>query len=184
MPLGLVWLGWTLVLAFVQLFLTAAACRQQDGLQWASSNRDGEPPRYTGMAARLKRAQANLAETLPIFIGAVLGLGPLQPADGLGGRDLFSDAGDLYPGLCLGMGCDPQSDLGHFNGWFDACADQSVVKEASVRDGGGLPSRIIHRSMRAEMTRQVALTLARTIIRPCVSGISRRRTPSMTRMMA
>jgi len=33
MPIGLVWLGWTLVLAFVQLLLTAAACRQQDGLQ-------------------------------------------------------------------------------------------------------------------------------------------------------
>jgi len=44
-----------------KLFLTAAACRQQDGLHWASSNRDGDPPCYTGMAGRLNRAQANLA---------------------------------------------------------------------------------------------------------------------------
>ncbi|WP_249196569.1 MAPEG family protein [Gluconobacter cerinus] len=72
MPSSLVWLSFTLVLAVVQLFLTSAACRRQDSVQWATSNRDGEAPRYTGVAARMRRAQANFQETLPIFIGAVL----------------------------------------------------------------------------------------------------------------
>lgn len=72
MSMSLVWLGWTLVLAVAHLFLTSAACRRQDGVQWATGNRDGETPHYTGLAARMRRAQANLQETLPIFIGAVL----------------------------------------------------------------------------------------------------------------
>ncbi|MQR98562.1 MAPEG family protein [Gluconobacter aidae] len=107
MPIGLVWLGWTLVLAVVQLFLTAAACRQQDGLQWASSNRDGEAPHYTGMAARLKRAQANLAETLPIFIGAVLLAwvsGRYSPLAGWGAGTYFLARTLYVPAYAFGWG--------------------------------------------------------------------------------
>lgn len=107
MPIGLVWLGWTLVLAVLQLFLTAAACRQQDGLQWASSNRDGDPPRYTGMAARLKRAQANLAETLPIFIGAVLlswVSGRYSPLTGWGAGIYFLARTLYVPAYAFGWG--------------------------------------------------------------------------------
>lgn len=72
MTTALTYLGWTLVLVVVQIIVSSAAKRQQDGMQWASGNRDEEPPRYTGLAARMVRAQANLFETLPIFIGAVL----------------------------------------------------------------------------------------------------------------
>lgn len=72
MTTALTYLGWTLVLVVVQIVLASGAKRQQDGMQWASGNRDAEPPRYTGLAARMVRAQANLLETLPVFIGAVL----------------------------------------------------------------------------------------------------------------
>lgn len=69
-PLG--YLAWTLALALFQILLAAGFKRQQDGLQWAAGNRDGAPKQYTGTAARLARAQANLFETLPLFVGAVL----------------------------------------------------------------------------------------------------------------
>ncbi len=71
MTTAMVYLGWTLVLALVQIFAAAAAKRGQDGMQWATGNRDSQPT-YTGVAGRMDRAQANLFETLPIFIGAVL----------------------------------------------------------------------------------------------------------------
>ena len=71
MTTALVFLGWTLVLALVQIFVAAGTKRRQDGMQWASGNRDDQPT-YIGLAARMDRAQANLFETLPIFIGAVL----------------------------------------------------------------------------------------------------------------
>ena len=67
----LTYLAWTLVLAFVQIMLAAGAKRQQDGLQWAAGNRD-TPKQYTGAAARLARAQANLFETLPLMVGGIL----------------------------------------------------------------------------------------------------------------
>lgn len=72
MTTALTYLGCTLVLVVAQIVLASVVKRQQDGMQWASGNRDDEPPRYTGLAARMVRAQANLIETLPIFIGAVL----------------------------------------------------------------------------------------------------------------
>ncbi len=68
------YLAWTLALALAltQILIAAGFKRQQDGMQWAAGNRDGAPKDYTGTAARMVRAQANLFETLPIFIGAVL----------------------------------------------------------------------------------------------------------------
>lgn len=72
MTTSLFYLAWTLVLALVQIMVAAGFKRRQDGLQWAAGNRDGGPIEYTGTAARLARAQANLWESLPIFIGAVL----------------------------------------------------------------------------------------------------------------
>ena len=69
---ALIYLGWTLVLAVVQIVAASAAKRGQDGMQWANGNRDEQPPSYTGVAGRMQRAQANLYETLPLFIGAVL----------------------------------------------------------------------------------------------------------------
>lgn len=72
MTTALTYLGWTLVLAFAQVFLASAAKRGQDGgLKWAAGNRDAEPT-YTGLAGRMVRAQANMFETLPVFVGGVL----------------------------------------------------------------------------------------------------------------
>lgn len=72
MTTSLSYLAWTLVLAVVQVAIAAAAKRPQDGVQWATGNREDKQPAYTGLAARMGRAQGNLYESLPLFIGAVL----------------------------------------------------------------------------------------------------------------
>lgn len=72
MTTPLTYLACTLVLAIVQITLATGFKRQQDGLQWAAGNREGGPDHYEGAAGRLARAQSNLFEALPIFIGAVL----------------------------------------------------------------------------------------------------------------
>lgn len=64
-------LAGSLVLALVQIGLASMAAKRQTGLQWSVGPRD-EPRPVVGMAARLERAQRNLMETLPIFVGAVL----------------------------------------------------------------------------------------------------------------
>ena len=72
MTTPLFYLALTLVLALVQILVAAGFKRQQDSLQWAAGNRDDQPVQYQGAAARLARAQANLWESLPIFVGAIL----------------------------------------------------------------------------------------------------------------
>lgn len=62
----------TLVLAFVFLFLPAAGRTMANGLDWNAGPRDGSPARPGIITQRLERAQANMWETLPLFIGAVL----------------------------------------------------------------------------------------------------------------
>ena len=65
-------LGWTLVLALVQIMLTAHMRTRETGLSYNMGARDAEaaPPRP--ITGRLQRAQANLFETLPLFAAAVL----------------------------------------------------------------------------------------------------------------
>jgi uncharacterized MAPEG superfamily protein len=65
-------LGWTLVLAIVQILLPAGARGQQTGLGWNAGPRDEPPPPPTKLGGRLQRAQANLYETLPLFAAAIL----------------------------------------------------------------------------------------------------------------
>jgi uncharacterized MAPEG superfamily protein len=65
-------LAWTLVLTFVYIFAPAAARTMQYGSKWNAGARDETMPPLNPVAARLLRAQNNLFETLPIFIGAVL----------------------------------------------------------------------------------------------------------------
>ena len=65
-------LGWTLVLAFVQILAFDMARTGQYGLKWNTGARDEEMPPLSPVANRLQRAQANLYETLPLFIAAVL----------------------------------------------------------------------------------------------------------------
>jgi uncharacterized MAPEG superfamily protein len=72
MTLELKMLAWTLVLAFVQIILFDVARTGQYGLKWNTSPRDEAMPPLSARAERLSRAQANLFETLPLFMGAIL----------------------------------------------------------------------------------------------------------------
>jgi uncharacterized MAPEG superfamily protein len=72
MTFELTMLAWTLVLAFVQVLLFDVARTKQYGMKWNTGPRDEDMPPLTPMAGRLRRAQDNLYETLPLFIGFVL----------------------------------------------------------------------------------------------------------------
>jgi uncharacterized MAPEG superfamily protein len=65
-------LAWTLVLAFVQILLFDFARTGQYGLKWNTGPRDETMPPLSAQAERLRRAQDNLYETLPLFIAAVI----------------------------------------------------------------------------------------------------------------
>lgn len=65
-------LGWTLVLAIVQILLFDVARTAQYGAKWNMGARDEAVPPLSAVAQRLQRAQNNLFETLPLFIAAVL----------------------------------------------------------------------------------------------------------------
>lgn len=66
-------LGATLVLAMFQILLTAHFRTKQYGSKWNMGARDAEMPPLDPIPARFARAQANLFETLPLFIGGLLG---------------------------------------------------------------------------------------------------------------
>ena len=68
----LIYLAATLVLALVQILIPAAARDMEFGLAWGGGTRDHTPESKNLVVARLERAKANLYETLPLFIGAVL----------------------------------------------------------------------------------------------------------------
>jgi uncharacterized MAPEG superfamily protein len=72
MTTELTMLAWTLVLAFIQILLFDFARTGQYGLKWNTGPRDEEMPPLSPRAERLRRAQHNLFETLPLFIGAIL----------------------------------------------------------------------------------------------------------------
>lgn len=72
MTTELVALGWTLVLAIVQIFLHAGARNRETGLQYNAGPRDGGAPPEGVVTGRLRRARDNLYETLPLFAVAVL----------------------------------------------------------------------------------------------------------------
>ncbi|MGK5024170.1 MAPEG family protein [Janthinobacterium sp. RB2R34] len=65
-------LAWTLVLALVQILLPSSLRNRETGTQYNMSARDEPGPPVGKVTARLKRAQANLFETLPLFAVAVL----------------------------------------------------------------------------------------------------------------
>ena len=68
----LTYLALTLLLAVVQIFLPAVGRTLQYGAKWNAGPRDAVMPPTNAVTGRLERAQANLYETLPLFIGAVL----------------------------------------------------------------------------------------------------------------
>ncbi len=65
-------LAWTIVLALVYVFAFDIVRTRQYGLKWNTSARDATMPPLSAVADRLGRAQANLFETLPLFVAAVL----------------------------------------------------------------------------------------------------------------
>jgi len=76
-------LAGVLILALVQILLAATARTAELGLKWNAGARDGETPAPGKLAGRLLRAQANLFETLPIFIAAIL-MAQMTARDGTG----------------------------------------------------------------------------------------------------
>jgi uncharacterized MAPEG superfamily protein len=64
-------LAWAMVLGLVQMLVAAMATTAQTGFGWAAGPRDEEKT-PTGIAARLKRVQANFMETFPFFAVAVM----------------------------------------------------------------------------------------------------------------
>ena len=92
MPAELRWLGATLLLALVHLFAAAHVRTRQYGLKWNMGARDGVMPPLNPLAGRLARAQANLMETLPLFVAALLACavaGRLGPRTLLGAQLFF-----------------------------------------------------------------------------------------------
>ena len=80
MTTELTYLAWTLVLALVSIGLPSQLRTFETGTAYNASSRDDDGPPVGVITGRLQRAQANLFETLPLFIGAVL-------IAQLGGRD-------------------------------------------------------------------------------------------------
>ena len=72
MTTELTYLVATLVLALVQVLLPAGARTLAFGVAWNAGARDQTPESHNPVIGRLERAQTNLYETLPLFIGAVL----------------------------------------------------------------------------------------------------------------
>jgi len=72
LPIEIVLLAATLILAIVNLFWAANARTKQYGVEWNMGARDEALPPLQPLPGRLLRAQANLMETLPLFAAAVL----------------------------------------------------------------------------------------------------------------
>lgn len=72
MTIELTYLVATLVLALVQVIMPAAGRTLEFGISWNAGARDQTPESHNPVVGRLERAQSNLYETLPLFIGAVL----------------------------------------------------------------------------------------------------------------
>jgi len=64
--------AWALALALFQILLTAAFRTRETGLKYNASARDEPAPPPGKITARLQRAEKNLLETLPVFVGAAL----------------------------------------------------------------------------------------------------------------
>lgn len=65
-------LAWTLVLALIQVLLPSVVRTRETGIGYEAGPRDSAGPPQRKITGRLFRAQANLFETLPIFVAAIL----------------------------------------------------------------------------------------------------------------
>lgn len=66
-------MGATILLAITNIMWAGNIRTKQYGIEWNMGARDEPMPSLNPLAGRLLRAQANLYETLPLFIGALLG---------------------------------------------------------------------------------------------------------------
>ena len=78
MKIEYIMLGATLALALVNILWAGSARTRQYGSDWNMGARDAKMPPLNPLAGRLLRAQANLYETLPLFIAALLGAAMLD----------------------------------------------------------------------------------------------------------
>ncbi len=72
MTTELKWLGFSILLGLVHVFVAAGFATHRRGLGWNAGNRDGEAKPLAGAAARAARANSNFLETFPFFAAAVL----------------------------------------------------------------------------------------------------------------
>jgi uncharacterized MAPEG superfamily protein len=72
MSFELAMLAASCVLCLAQVVASSHAASLQRGYRWTASSRDAQVPPLTGVAGRLERALANLVETFPVFVAAVL----------------------------------------------------------------------------------------------------------------
>ena len=72
MTIELKLLAWMLVLAVVQILLPAHFRNMETGVAFNAGPRDADGPPVGHVTGRLRRAQANLFETLPLFATAIL----------------------------------------------------------------------------------------------------------------
>jgi uncharacterized MAPEG superfamily protein len=74
MQIEFIMLGAIIVLALVNIMWAGNARTKQYGIEWNMGPRDETAmPPLNPLAGRLLRAQANLYETLPLFVAALLG---------------------------------------------------------------------------------------------------------------
>ena len=78
MKLEYIMLGATIALALVNILWAGNVRTKQYGTEWNMGARDGDMPPLSPLAGRLLRAQANLYETLPLFIASLLGAAMLD----------------------------------------------------------------------------------------------------------
>lgn len=78
MRIEFIMLGATLALALANILWAGSVRTRQYGREWNVGARDETMPPLNPLAGRLLRAQANLYETLPLFIAAVLGAAALD----------------------------------------------------------------------------------------------------------
>jgi uncharacterized MAPEG superfamily protein len=96
-------LGWSALLVAGQVVLAAQLANRQYGLKWAASARDEPVAAPTPLVGRARRALANLLETYPMFVAAVLAVAVTQRFDvwSLIGAHLYVWARAVYLALYL-----------------------------------------------------------------------------------
>jgi uncharacterized MAPEG superfamily protein len=74
-------LGLGVCLVVIQIVLAAQLGNQQYGLKWAASARDQPVPEPGVLLGRVRRALANMLETFPLFVAAVLAVAVVHRFD-------------------------------------------------------------------------------------------------------